>query len=154
MEEPGTGELLILPAGPPPPNPAALIGSQEMQRVLSELESQSDLVIVDTPAALAVSDSIALMRSVSGVVLVARMGTSTRQTVRRLQVIIESAHGTLLGVVATGAAASPAYGSYSGEYGREAANGIAPSKRRNKNRPPNAAPSSTADEPEAASPQS
>jgi capsular exopolysaccharide synthesis family protein len=116
VEDPGSGQLMILPAGPPPPNPAALIGSEEMQRVLRALEAQSDLVIVDTPAALAVSDPMALMRAVTGVVIVARMNRSSRQTIRRLQQMVQSAHGTLLGVVATGATAGPGYEHYYPKY--------------------------------------
>jgi capsular exopolysaccharide synthesis family protein len=112
VDGPDSGRLQVLPAGPPPPNPAALVSSSNMQAVLAELESQSDLVIVDTPAALAVSDPLALMRSVTGVVLVARMNRSSRQTLRRLQRMIESAHGKLLGVVATGATAGPGYQHY------------------------------------------
>ena len=114
--EPDSAELRVLPAGPPPPNPAALISSDEMQRVLRELEADSDLVIVDTPAALAVSDPVPLMRNVSGVVIVARMNRSSRQTIRRLQRIVESAHGTLLGVVATGVSAGPGYEGYYPKY--------------------------------------
>jgi capsular exopolysaccharide synthesis family protein len=108
----GAGRLRVLPAGPPPPNPAALISSGEMQNVLRQLETEAELLIVDTPAALAVSDSLALMSSVSGVVLVARMHHSTRQTIRRLQRMIESAHGQLLGVVATGVTKGPGYEHY------------------------------------------
>jgi capsular exopolysaccharide synthesis family protein len=113
VSEPATGTLRVLPAGPLPPNPSALIGSDEMQRVLREVESLGDIVIIDTPAALAVSDPLPLMRSVSGVVLVARMNTSSRETVRRLQKMIQAAHGTLLGVVATGVSAGPGYDHYS-----------------------------------------
>lgn len=116
IEDPGAGRLEILPAGPPPPNPAALIGSPAMERTIRELESQSDLLVIDTPAALAVSDSMALMRNVSGVVMLARINQSTRQTIRRLQRIIESAHGTLLGVVATGVSAGPGYEHYYPKY--------------------------------------
>lgn len=103
------GQLLVVPAGAPPPNPAALISSPAMQRLLGELQSQSDLVIIDTPAALAVSDPLALVPGVSGVVIVARMNRSTRQTIRRLQKMIIAAHGTLLGVVATGVTAGEGY---------------------------------------------
>jgi non-specific protein-tyrosine kinase len=109
ISEPGVGRLTVLPSGPPPPNPAALISSDRMHELLRELESQSDLVIVDTPAALAVSDPVALMGSVSGVVLVARMNGSSRQTIGRLQRMIVSAHGNLLGVVATGVTAGQGY---------------------------------------------
>jgi tyrosine-protein kinase len=109
ISDPGAGRLTVLPSGPPPPNPAALISSDRMHELLRELESQSDLVVIDTPAALAVSDPVALMGSVSGVVLVARMNRSSRQTIRRLQRMIVSAHGKLLGVVATGVTAGQGY---------------------------------------------
>jgi capsular exopolysaccharide synthesis family protein len=117
--EPSTaaaGRLLILPAGHPPPNPSALLSSQRAVDVLRQLEEENDLVIVDTPAALAVSDPVPLMRTVSGVVIVARMNHSTRQMVRRLRKIIDQAHGRLLGVVATGVSAGPGYEHYYPKY--------------------------------------
>jgi capsular exopolysaccharide synthesis family protein len=112
----GGGRLTVLPAGPIPPNPSALISSDEMQHVLRELEAQSDIVIIDTPAALAVSDPLPLMRSVTGVVLVARMNNSSRETIKRLQKMIVSAHGQLLGVVATGVSSGPGYDGYAPKY--------------------------------------
>jgi Mrp family chromosome partitioning ATPase len=87
-----------------------------METVLRRLEADSDLVLVDTPAALAVSDPVPLMRSVSGVVVVARINHSGRQTIRRLQKIIESAQGTILGVIATGTATGPGQGHYYPAY--------------------------------------
>ena len=116
IADPGSGRLTVLPAGPPPPNPAVLLSSKEMQRVLRKLEADSDLVIIDTPAALAVSDPVPLMPSVTGIILVARMNRSSRETIRRLQRMVESAHGTLLGVVATGVTAGPGYEHYSPKY--------------------------------------
>lgn len=110
------GRLRVLAAGDPPPNPAALISSDAMRELLSELESRFDLVVIDTPAALAVSDSVPLLQSVSGVVLIARMNRSTRDTVRRLLKIIGSAHGKLLGSVATGVTTGPGYEKYSQAY--------------------------------------
>lgn len=115
-DTPGAGRLQILPAGPPPPNPAALMSSPRTQQIIRQLESQSDLVIIDTPAALAVSDPLPLMRAVTGVVVVARMNSSTRQTIRRLQKIVESAHGDFLGVVATGARGGLGYSHYYPKY--------------------------------------
>jgi capsular exopolysaccharide synthesis family protein len=110
------GRLSVLPAGPPPPDPAALIGSQAMERLLRELESDSDLVVIDTPAALAVSDPVPLMRLVSGVVVVARLGRARRESVRRLQKVLKTAGGTALGVVATGVSPSAGYEHYSPKY--------------------------------------
>jgi polysaccharide biosynthesis transport protein len=110
------GRLRVVAAGPAPPNPAALVSSEIMRGLIATLEDRSDLVIIDTPAGLAVSDGVPLMQHVSGVVLVARMNRSTRDTVRRLQKIIESAHGNLLGAVATGVSNGPGYEKYSQEY--------------------------------------
>lgn len=111
-----SGRLIVLPAGPLPPRPAVLIDSPAMRHVLTEAESRNDLVIIDSPAALAMSDPVALMRLVSGVVLVARMGRSTRQAVRRLQRIVEAAGGKPVGVVATGVTSALGYEYYSPKY--------------------------------------
>lgn len=110
------GRLRVLPAGPPPPNPAALISSEAMRSLVRTLEDQTDLVVIDSPAALAVSDAVPLMQNVSGVVLIARMNRSSRETVNRLQKIILSAHAQLLGAVATGVTAGPGYEKYSQSY--------------------------------------
>jgi capsular exopolysaccharide synthesis family protein len=120
---PAGGRLLILPAGYPPPNPSALLSSSRAVDVVRQLEAESDLVIVDTPAALAVSDPVPLMRSVSGVVIVARMNHSTRQMIRRLRKIIDQARGKLLGVVATGVSAGPGYEHYNAKYYASNGNG-------------------------------
>jgi capsular exopolysaccharide synthesis family protein len=111
------GNLRILPAGTPAPNPSELLSSENMERVLHELESEADLVIVDSAAALAVSDALPLLRWTSGVVLIARLNRSTRAGIRRLQKIITSANGTLLGVVATGAPSRSGYDGYGYGYG-------------------------------------
>src|SRR3954452_19729465 len=84
----GTGRLTVLPAGPPPPNPSALVSSDQVPLLLRELEADSHLVIVDTPAALAVGGPLPMMRNVSGVIIVARMGRSSRRAVRRLHRMI------------------------------------------------------------------
>jgi capsular exopolysaccharide synthesis family protein len=106
VDSPGAGSLLVLPAGPPPPNPTALLGSEAMRETLRELEGAADLVIVDTVATLAVSDALPLFRAVSGCVVVVRMNRSSRAAVRRLKTIIASARGTVLGFAATGSGAA------------------------------------------------
>jgi capsular exopolysaccharide synthesis family protein len=111
------GRLRVLPAGAAAPNPSELLSSEQMERVLGELEADSDLVIVDSAAALAVSDALPLLQWTSGVVLIARLNRTTRAGVRRLQRIIESANGTIFGVVATGAPSQGGYDGYGYGYG-------------------------------------
>jgi capsular exopolysaccharide synthesis family protein len=116
VNTPGAGRLEVLPAGPPPPNPSALISSDAMKPLLKELERRADLVIFDSPAALAVSDPLPLMRDVSGVVLVARMNRSNRGTISRLQKMVTATGATLLGVIATGVKSGPGYDYTSPKY--------------------------------------
>ncbi len=112
---PDGGHLLVLPAGPPRPQAISLLASQEMRALLQQLERHADLVIVDTPAALAVSDALPLLPAVSGVVMVVRMNQSSRAAVRRLQKVLFAAGATVVGVVAT--ASTPGSGEYSGASG-------------------------------------
>jgi capsular exopolysaccharide synthesis family protein len=118
LDEPGAadtptgGRLRVLPAGGAAPNPAELLSSTALQRLMSALEVQADFVIVDTAAALAVSDALPLLQSASGVLLVARLNRTTKAAVRRLHRVITAANGTILGVVATGASSRAGY-----EYG-------------------------------------
>ena len=118
------GSLRILPAGPPPPNPAELLSSRRMQALLTELTNECDMLIIDSTPLLTVSDSMALVPLVSGVVIVGRVNRTSREAISRLRFVIDSAGGHPLGVVATGTKAgglyaAPGYGyeSYVSEAG-------------------------------------
>ena len=119
------GGLKFLPAGVSATNPAELLSSPELKGVLTALALHADLVVVDSAAALAVSDALPLLQAASGVVLVARLDRSTKAGVRRLQQVIEAANGTIVGVVATGAGKRGGY-----EYGY----GYAPPARGSRHR--------------------
>jgi capsular exopolysaccharide synthesis family protein len=112
----GAGRLRLLPGAVPPPNPAVLLGSQRMRLLLAELAEQVDIVVIDTPGLLAVSDAIPLFNQASGSVIVARLDQTPRDAVKRTKQVIESSGGTVLGSVATGAHAGGIYGYY-GYYG-------------------------------------
>jgi capsular exopolysaccharide synthesis family protein len=99
----GDGRLRILPSGPQAPNPAALIGSDAMRNLLRDLTGEADLVVVDTPPMLVVSDAIPLLELVSGTILVARLRWTTREAVRRAHELISNTRGSLLGAVVTDA---------------------------------------------------
>jgi capsular exopolysaccharide synthesis family protein len=119
-DDPGPGELRgrlrLLPAGDMPPNPSELLASQRMRELMHELKEISDLVIIDSNPLLSVSDSLPLLDSASGVVLVSRLNYTTKDAVRRFQKTIANTSATVLGVVATGARASARSG-YGYGYG-------------------------------------
>jgi tyrosine-protein kinase len=95
------GKLRVLPGGSPP-NPSVLLGSDRMRSLLVQLREEADIVVIDTPPLLAVSDAIPLQEQVSGTVLVARMDHTSRDHVRKASALISTAGGRLLGFVATG----------------------------------------------------
>ncbi|WP_065962751.1 polysaccharide biosynthesis tyrosine autokinase [Curtobacterium sp. UCD-KPL2560] len=75
----GRDELVVLPSGQIPPNPAELLGTEAMRRVLAELESDFDVVIVDAPPLLPVTDAAILARLVGGTLLIASMSKTSRK---------------------------------------------------------------------------
>jgi polysaccharide biosynthesis transport protein len=119
--QPPSGRSLdVLVAGtPPPPNPAELVESQAMKNLLSELRSEYDLVVIDTPPLTVVSDAFPLLSQVDGVIVVGRMGHNRRDVAARLRGTLKSVDATLLGVVANGLKAGKldSY-SYSSSYYR------------------------------------
>jgi Mrp family chromosome partitioning ATPase len=86
-----------------------------MRTLVQGLEAQSDLLVLDTPAALMVGDAIPLFEQVSGVVIVGRLRSTWRDAVASLATIVSRANGTLLGTVATDGSTRGRYG-YA-EYG-------------------------------------
>src|SRR5262249_36299244 len=64
--------LRVLTSGPLPPNPAELLGSKRMQDLLARLKENADVVVIDSPPATAVVDSIILATETDGVILVIR----------------------------------------------------------------------------------
>ena len=92
--------LVELPSGPLPPNPAELLESDRMQWLVRQLERRFDVVIIDSPALVTVSDALTLVPRVSGVLSVGGIGQTTRQAAVDLRKQIELLGGRSLGVVA------------------------------------------------------
>jgi polysaccharide biosynthesis transport protein len=96
----GVTNLRVLPAGTVPPNPAELLASAAMRALQHELLEQADLVIYDTPAVLAVPDSLEIGRFVDLAILVGRVGQSSRRqlgaAIERLEQVGTDFAGTVL----------------------------------------------------------
>ncbi len=71
----GIANLSLLPSGPLPSNPAELVGSPHMARLIERLKAEADFVLFDSPALLAVVDPISLAKLCDATVLVVRSGT-------------------------------------------------------------------------------
>lgn len=96
----GAGRLAVLTSGELPPNPSELLGSAAMERALSEMERTYNVVIIDTPPLINVSDPTALSTLASGVLLVASAdGRLHRDQLRQSLENLSFVQAKLLGVV-------------------------------------------------------
>jgi len=91
--------LSVVTTGPLPPNPAELLGSKRMQKLVATLKDYADMIIFDTPPCLPLADAAILARQVDGVVMVADAGKTRRDAVTKAKEAIERAGGRILGVV-------------------------------------------------------
>jgi succinoglycan biosynthesis transport protein ExoP len=95
------GQLAVLAAGLTPANPPAVLAAERMRRLLHEVAGRFDIVLVDTPPMLAFGDAVPLVSEVDGVLVVARLGTTTSDAARRLMTRLERIpNANILGVVA------------------------------------------------------
>ncbi len=94
--------LDVMSAGLLPPNPAELLGSDQMRQMISEMTEQYDQVIFDGTPSLVVSDAPVLSTLVDGVVLVVRAGASTHGVVQRVRDVLDRVGAHIIGVVLNG----------------------------------------------------
>ncbi|HKS28037.1 MAG TPA: polysaccharide biosynthesis tyrosine autokinase [Pyrinomonadaceae bacterium] len=92
-------QLKLLASGPIPPNPAELLGSNEMRKLLLELADRFTHVIIDSPPAISFTDASVLSTLVDGVVLVVHGGRSSRAVVRRAKQQLVDVGANIFGIV-------------------------------------------------------
>ena len=102
-DRPGNGSTQgmagVLPVGPLPPNPAEFVGSHALATLLAELEQRADLVLIDTPPILDLSDAMTLSARVDGLVVVTRLPVAKRAMLTELHRVLATAPTMKLGVV-------------------------------------------------------
>jgi len=91
--------LRVLPTGPIPANPSALIGSPRMKEIFDELVAMSDVVVVDSPPLLALTDAAIASTLCDGTVIVSRPDRLNRRTVKRLTEVVLAAGMSVRGTV-------------------------------------------------------
>lgn len=89
----------ILTSGPIPPNPADLLGSKKMKSLVEELHEFFDVILMDAPPVLAVTDAQVLSTFCNGVVFVVSHGQAEKQAVVRAKELIDKVGGKIIGVV-------------------------------------------------------
>ena len=109
--------LNILPSGPLPPNPAELLGSQQMTQLMDTLSENYDLLILDTPPLLAASDAAIASRIVDGALVVVRAGRTEKSALQTAVQQLSTVGARVLGTVLNDPDAEvPKYARYYGYY--------------------------------------
>ena len=91
--------LTLLASGPPPPNPSELLGSKKMAQLIFTLGDHFDLVIIDSPPVLAVTDAIVITTWADATVLVCRAGRTKRKLLQTTLEVLRQAEAPLAGTV-------------------------------------------------------
>jgi len=99
LQETSVPGLWLLASGPLPPSPSDLLGSRRMDRVLDALKERADVVLLDSPPVVAVSDAAILATKVDGVLLVVSAGQTKRDSVQAAKAKLQKVNANLLGAV-------------------------------------------------------
>ncbi|MGF9964002.1 CpsD/CapB family tyrosine-protein kinase [Bacillus rhizoplanae] len=89
----------FLPAGPIPPNPAELLSFRMMEEVIEQAEAAFDIVLIDTPPVLVVTDAQIVANRCDGIILVVRSEITEKTKIVKAKQILDNTSGKLLGVV-------------------------------------------------------
>lgn len=95
----GDDELYVVSSGRIPPNPSELLGSEAMGEIVARLENTFDVVIIDSPPILPVTDASVMSQNVGGVILVVDSTSTTRAGVQKSLQSLDMVGAHVLGVV-------------------------------------------------------
>jgi capsular exopolysaccharide synthesis family protein len=108
----GIPGISVITSGPKPADPAALLGSTHMKRVMGQLSDQFDVVLVDSPALLAMVDASVVASLVEGIVMVVRATRTRQESVQNARRKLVGVEDKILGVVVNQAEPESAYAYY------------------------------------------
>jgi len=98
LQETEVENLRVLTSGTIPPNPSELLGSRRMGELIETLLQDADVILFDTPPALAVTDAIVLSKKTNGVLVIARSGHTRQPALLQALMELERAGAHVLGV--------------------------------------------------------
>jgi succinoglycan biosynthesis transport protein ExoP len=110
QEVPDQARLSLLASGPLPPNPSELLSSKRTVEVLGSLQAEYDIVLIDAPPVLPVTDALVLSGRVDATLLVAVAGATTRKEAARAVELLRQVDAPLVGAVLNGVDTEGSYG--------------------------------------------
>jgi capsular exopolysaccharide synthesis family protein len=114
IPHPAIPNLVAIPTGPLPPNPADLLSSHKLADAIAELRTKFKFIVIDSPPVMAATDAVILSVQADGVLLVVRSGETPKEAFTRTRELLSSVKCRILGVVlnAVDSAAPDYYYSY------------------------------------------
>lgn len=91
--------LSIITSGPIPPNPSEMLGNQRMQLLVEELREHYDIILIDTPPILAVTDGLVMNSLCDGVILVVIAGKVEKELVKKAKANLDYVNARIIGIV-------------------------------------------------------
>lgn len=128
--------LSVLPAGPVPPNPSELLGSEPMEALFGKLSHDYDFILVDSPPVVPVIDAVLIDKLTHGLIMVVAADRTKKRdlasAVQSLETVDAPVAGFALNMVAAGSSTTHRYGYYGVNADAEPAKQRKRSRRRHR----------------------
>jgi capsular exopolysaccharide synthesis family protein len=111
-----TKNLFVCTSGINPPNPSELLGSEKMSELVEKLENDWDIILLDSPPMVAVTDATIISKEIDAMVLVVHSGKTNKQSFERTISTLKNINVPLVGVVLNSVTSKNSYGSYTYYY--------------------------------------
>ena len=115
QQVPGVANLKLVASGPVPTNPSELLVSERAANIITVLQTQCDVLLLDCPPVLPVTDAVAMSQRVQGTIVVVSADQTSRRELRRTVEVLRQVNAPLLGTVINGISKSD--GGYGYGYG-------------------------------------
>ena len=112
VNEHGSRNLIVIPTGTQPPSPGDFVASPSFAGLVKTIEAEADLVILDAPPVLPVSDALSISRRVDAVIVVAMAGKTTRDRLADTMENLRQVGANVIGVCLTDTNETARYGTY------------------------------------------
>jgi capsular exopolysaccharide synthesis family protein len=116
IQETKVENLFLLTAGGLPPNPSELLGSDRMSQLIDNLEQEWDMILLDSPPIVAVTDASMISGEIDAIMLVVKAGSTERSAVDRALDMMRNVKAPLVGAILNGASQSSLGGKYAYYY--------------------------------------
>lgn len=101
--------LFILTSGPIPPNPSEMLDSKRMKELILSLKDHFDMILLDSPPIMPVTDGLILSQIVDGTIVIVSLGSTEKDAFKKTMLSLENIGANILGTVINKASSKAGY---------------------------------------------